>query len=156
MKPSVYLAGPIAGFTIDAARVWRTHAIWKLKKHGIRGIDPLAGAEKLQGDEVQTKQAPELDPFTSAKGIMCQDFYYCTHADMVLVNFTGATKISIGSVMEAAWAYQCRTPLVIISRTHGVMVGVETHDHTMLRSAADYWVDDLDTGLDICVKVLGQ
>lgn len=162
MKPSVYLAGPIAGLTIEEARAWRYHAILKLDEHGIRGIDPLAGAQSLDRNAVQSKQAPELDPFTSAKGIMCQDFYYCTHADMVICNFLGATKVSIGSVMECAWAYQCRTPLVIVGASCQASSISDTsqlvcvHDHTMLRSAADYWVDDVETALDICVKVLGQ
>lgn len=146
IERSVYLAGPIAGLTYQQAREWRWAAKSYFKPYGIKVYDPLNGAEHLMDAGVLDTSSHEENPMTSAKGIMAQDFLYCTKAGMVLANFTGANRISCGTVMECAWAYQARVPLVV--------VGDDLHDHTMLHSAADFWVDTLAVALEICRKVL--
>ncbi len=49
MKPTVYLAGPIAGCDKGEANDWRWHVAGKLRASGIVGISPLR-CEPLVGE----------------------------------------------------------------------------------------------------------
>jgi len=117
MSKSIYLAGPITGLTFDDADEWRIQARTELAKHGIDGLSPLRGKSYLR---MLGELSPECVKEGSAgilstpRAIMTRDFYDATTCDVLLVNLLGATHISTGTVMELAWAYQKRTPTVVI------------------------------------------
>jgi nucleoside 2-deoxyribosyltransferase len=137
MNRSVYLAGPIAGLTSEQAREWRRGAAGYLRNYGIEAYDPLDGpAEK--GSITLSAQTP--------RGILAQNLHYCTRAGIILCNFTGATRVSIGSIMECAWAFQLRKPLVVVADDH--------HDHEMLNPATDFSCEGLDEALHVVRMLL--
>ena len=101
MKESLlYLAGPITGVSFDGCTDWREYVAGKLPKY-IRGVSPMRG-KKYLSNETAVKDAYENHPLSSSKGITCRDRFDTTRCDMVFVNFLGAKKASIGTVMEIA------------------------------------------------------
>ncbi len=155
---TVYLAGPIAGLTYAGATDWRHYAqnaLWApFGTTGIKALSPMRGKDYL------AKRPGRLDadktdysafgPLSTPRGIMCRDHYDATRCDVMLVNLLGAEKVSIGTVMEMAWAYERKTPVVCVIEDSG-----NPHDgHPMLLQTIDFRVNNLPEGVDVVKGIL--
>lgn len=149
-KPTVYLAGPITGLSFDRATDWRQTAKAYFEDKGIDALSPLRGKSYLD-KELNIKDSYEDLPLSSARGIYTRDRFDCNRADVVLINLLGATKVSIGTVMEIAWADAAGKPIVLIIDTTG-----NVHDHAMVREAAGFRVNNLDEALFIVNVLLNK
>lgn len=142
----VYLSGPMKGWSFEAASEWRNYVMAKLPDH-IKGLDPFRGKkEYLQNIKVLGDTYRDT-PLTSAEAITCRDRWDATRCDVVLVNMLGATAVSIGTVMEIAWADAHRIPIVLVMEPGNI------HSHAILNEVCAYIVPTLDEGIEI-VKVL--
>lgn len=146
--PYCYLAGPITGLTYDEAVDWRAEASSFLLGRGIIPLSPLRGKEYLRGVGKLKDHYGELSVLSSSRGIVTRDRWDCTRADAVLVNFEGTDRISIGTVMECAWADAARIPIVM------VLPPGNPHDHAMLREVAGFLVPSLREGLEVVSALL--
>lgn len=147
----LYCAGPITGHDFSKANDWRDYVASKLKaktknSFPIVVLSPLRGKDYLK-NEKELKDAYEEHPLSSQKGIAIRDFYDVKRADMVLANFLGAQKISIGTIMEIAWAYAWRIPIVVIMEENN------PHNHAMIREIA-LVVSNLDEAIEIVKRIL--
>lgn len=148
----VYLAGPITGLSYGEATDWRQHAKAKLAQHGIRGLDPMRCKSYLKhvaeftadGDKYK-----DLGAFSSNRGIMTRDRFDATRCALLLVNFLGAERVSIGTCMEIAWADAHRIPIICAIEAEG-----NPHDHGMISEAIGFRVDNLDLAIEIAVGIL--
>jgi hypothetical protein len=68
--------------------------------------------------------------------------------DAILVNFLGATKVSIGSVLEIAWADAWRKPIIIVMEKENI------HSHAMIREMAGFITSSLDEAITIATAIL--
>ena len=126
--------------------------------HGIKGLSPMRGKEYLSHIESlpALKNADEdyeysaLGVLSSSRGIMTRDYFDCNRCTVLLVNLAGAKTVSIGTVMEIAWAYARRTPIVAIIERHG-----NPHEHGMLREALGYRVETLEEALHLVKSIIG-
>ena len=147
----IYLAGPIAGLTFDDADEWRVQARTELAKAGIEGMSPLRGKSYLRALGTLTSQCVDegrAGLLSLPRSIMTRDYYDATTCDVLLVNLLGATRISIGTMMEVAWAYQLRTPIVCCMEEGNV------HEHAMLDEAIGFRVKTLEEGIAVCLAIL--
>jgi nucleoside 2-deoxyribosyltransferase len=156
----VYLAGPITGLSYSGCTDWREYAIAALDKNGIQGLSPLRGKEYLKdetsisdnyNDGVRSNESLGrlASVMSSQRGIYYRDKFDCERADFVIVNMLGAERVSIGTVMEIAWAAAAKTPIVLIMEKDG-----NIHEHSMLREACAFRVDNLDDALHVTTAVL--
>jgi hypothetical protein len=95
---TVYLAGPITGCTYTGCTDWRSYAKNILSVAGITGLDPMRGKDYLLNEKSLGNDYPH--PLSCPRGIMTRDYWDCTRCDVLLVNFLGAEKVSIGTVMK--------------------------------------------------------
>jgi nucleoside 2-deoxyribosyltransferase len=147
----IYLAGPIAGLTFDDADEWRIRARAELAKANIDGMSPLRGKSYLRNLGALTAVCVDEGKaglLSLPRSIMTRDYYDATSCDVMLVNLLGATRISIGTMMEVAWAYQKRTPVVCCMEDGNV------HEHAMLHEAIGFRVQTLEEGIAVCVAIL--
>lgn len=142
----VYLAGPITGTTYDGCTGWREHAAAVLAPHGLVGLSPMRGKDYLAAESTIADQYDET-VLSSQRGIMTRDRWDAHRTDILLVNLLGAERVSIGTVMEIAWADSVRAPIVLAMESGGL------HDHAMVREAAGFIVPTLDEALDIVVAL---
>ena len=143
---TVYLAGPITGQSYGGATEWREQAIERLAKRGITGLSPMRGKYYL---EKFTDIPDYVDvPLSTARGITTRDRWDCFRCDVLLVNLTGTSRVSIGTVMEIAWADAARKPIVL------AMEPGSLHDHSMVREAAGYILPTLEDALTIVEAIL--
>lgn len=150
MNKSVYLVGPITGCSYKGCTDWREHAKAFLNNHGISALNPMRGKDYLL-HETSVADKYDLHVMSTSRGIMTRDYFDCTNAGVILANFVGASRVSIGSVMECAWAYNNKKPIIAIMEKDGNL-----HDHSMIREAIGYRVEDLDEGLHIAAAILGD
>ncbi|MCC6404823.1 MAG: nucleoside 2-deoxyribosyltransferase [Candidatus Yanofskybacteria bacterium] len=142
----IYLAGPIVGSTYEECTRWRTHVAELLPPH-IVAASPMRGKQYLRPAGVITGPHEEL-PLSSQKGITCRDRMDVMRCDLILVNLVGARTVSIGTVMEIAWADAFRKPIVI------AMDDPNVHWHSMIREVAGFIVPTLDEAVSVAVAVL--
>jgi len=142
----LYCAGPVSGTSYEECTDWRAYVASKLPGH-ITAISPMRGKKYLSAEK-SIKDCYEEHPLSCQRGITCRDRMDVARSDMILVNLIGATKISIGSVMETAWADAGRKPIVLVMEKNNI------HSHSMLREVAGFIVDDLDEAIDIVIAVL--
>lgn len=153
---TVYLAGPIAGQSYDGATGWRDFAIADLAAAGIKGLSPMRAKEYLKnverdvGFSATCEEYGHLSPLSGPRGIMTRDRFDATRCDVLLVNLLGATKVSIGTMMELAWADLRRTPSVVCVEGDGS----NPHEHAMVWEATGFRVNTLQHGLDIIKGIL--
>jgi nucleoside 2-deoxyribosyltransferase len=144
-KKKIYLAGPISGLTFEQSTEWRNE-VKKMLAPSIDGFSPMRGKEQLKREAVIVGAYGD-DPLTSIDGINVRDHNDVRTSDAILVNFLGAKTVSIGTVMEIAWAQELRKPTVIVMETDNI------HRHCILEYGAIV-VDNLMDGVQIINEIL--
>ncbi|OGZ29841.1 MAG: hypothetical protein A2931_02330 [Candidatus Niyogibacteria bacterium RIFCSPLOWO2_01_FULL_45_48] len=142
----LYLAGPITGVSYGESTDWREYVSKKLPPH-IKGVSPMRG-KKYLSQERKIADSYEKEPLSCQKGITCRDRMDVMRADAIIVNFLGAKKVSIGSIMEIAWADAWRKPIIIVMEMDNV------HNHSMVREVSGFIVATLDEAIEIATAVL--
>jgi len=143
----VYLIGPITGLSWEGSTDWRGHAQKVLDHAGIIGVNPLRAKEYLK-EEKNIKDSYDI-VLSTARGITTRDRWDCFSCDVVLANLIGAKTVSIGTMMELAWADSKRKPIVIAMEKEGNL-----HDHSMVREVCGYRVESLEAALDVTKAIL--
>jgi nucleoside 2-deoxyribosyltransferase len=162
MMKKVYLAGPITGCTWGESEDWRDEIV-RLAFHSgrftnVEFFSPLRGKEYLK-DEAEIKDSYSQHQMSTAKSIMLRDHHDVKTSDAVIVNLMGAKRVSIGTVMEVAWAYERRTPVIAIMEPPvSQETGFEAsqgniHEHSMLNEAIWWRVQNLQDALK-CLRLL--
>jgi nucleoside 2-deoxyribosyltransferase len=142
----VYLAGPISICSYEQAVGWRDYVRSKLPPH-IKGMSPMRWKTYL-GSEKAIKDHYDNHPLATTRGITTRDRNDTMRADLVFVNFLGAERVSIGTVIEIGWADMLRKPIVIC------MTPDNPHWHGMVRECAGFIVPTLDEGIETAIAVL--
>lgn len=144
-----YLCGPMSGQTMNQCSTWRTKAVEELWDY-YECLSPLRGKEFIPADQV-------LDPFTNtqnevgsvmigAKGILSRDTWDVSRCDVILAVFEDTDRVSIGSVMEIAFAHAYRKPIVAVLD--------DRHRHPFTVEAITHLCPDLDTALEVMRRLV--
>lgn len=145
-KAKVYLAGPITGCNWGESEDWRDEFKRLTAETNIAGYSPMRGKEYLK-KEAEISDSYQNMKMSTQRAIMARDFWDVTTSDAILVNFTEAKRVSIGTVMECAWAWQLKKPLIVIMEPGNL------HEHSMLREATDWHVQTLDEAIAILLTL---
>jgi nucleoside 2-deoxyribosyltransferase len=161
---TVYLAGPITGLSYGEATDWRSQARDYLGRSGIKAVSPLRAkvylrdmnniADSYTDDEINTLAADKaaLTNMSTPRGITSRDRFDCLNCSVILANLLGANeRVSIGTVMEIAWADSHRIPAVVIMEKEG-----NPHDHAMVNECTAFRVASLEEGLEVVRAILGD
>ena len=150
----VYLAGPITGLSYKGCTEWRDSVVTALAAHGITGLSPMRGKEYLETlNEPMTADGNRYQKFgtlSTNRGIMTRDHWDATRCDVLLVNLMGAPKVSIGTVMEIAWAWDNRIPVVCAMEEGNI------HEHGMVLEALGFRVSTLEEAVHVTIAILGR
>jgi len=156
----IYLAGPITGCTYRNCTSWR-HAFeeflaeamqnvyWRPEE--VRCLSPMRAKDYLNQVGVINKDYPsfQFGPLSCSRGIISRDFFDCTRSDLLVVNLLGATITSIGTMMELAWAYQKRTPSIVIMEREGNL-----HEHPFVWETTSFRVTSIEEAVHTALAVL--
>lgn len=142
MKHYVYLAGPITGLTYDGASDWREKFSARMNSDKVECLSPLRGKEFLRGQGVLHSGTYD-GSLTTGKAITRRDYFDCTRSTVVFINLKDSQRVSIGTVMEIAWAYQKQIPTIVVMEPGNI------HSHVMLNESSTYIVSTLEEGEEI-------
>lgn len=147
MKPSIYLAGPITGISYGDSVDWRQQ-VKLLLSPDIDCFSPMRGKQYLS-KETAIADSYEDILLSSQRGIFARDSLDCLRCDALFVNLLGATRVSIGTVMEISWAWSYRKPIILVMEKEG-----NIHEHAMLREACPLRVSTFNDGIAIARTLL--
>lgn len=147
MHNKVYLAGPITGTSYGECTSWRDYAKSFFDKYNVNAYSPMRGKAYLSNED---KVADSYSNFTMASinGINNRDYNDCKTSDVILVNLLDSTRVSIGTVMEIAWARAFQIPVIIVMEKEN-----NVHDHGML-TFGHIIVPTLEEGMLATLQIL--
>lgn len=125
MNKKIYLAGPITGYSYGNVTEWREGTKKRLEECGLLVYSPMRGKAYLSKED-RVKDSYADHTMSSINGINVRDYNDVKTSGAILVNLVGSTRVSIGTVMEIAWARAFQIPVVIIMDKSNI------HDHGML------------------------
>lgn len=151
-RATVYLAGPIAHTKDDKAFEWRDEVGTWLVDLGYNILSPLRGKHLLKGVAIggDMKQYQSYGPFYESAGIMARDHFDVCRADVLFVNLLGHHRTT-GTIMEMAWAYHMRKPMIVAIEDEG-----NGHDmHPMIAECLTFRSNSLDGAVSMLDMVVG-
>lgn len=156
MKHTVYLSGPMGGCTFEEMTGWRKQAEKELNSDSVKCTLPTRSI------------TPKYHPHETDRWINRRDHFDCTKASAVLVNLQGMKSISVGTVMEIAWAYDRHIPVVCIvdkePKKHGIIHegtslfvnAPEIHKHPMMVDSITQVVYSVEDGINFVKELLSE
>lgn len=148
-KPTVYLAGPIAGCNKGQANDWRKYVDEHLQKHNIVGVSPLR-CEPLIGKKYELVYD---DPkFGTPRAIKAKNSYDVRNCNMTIAYLPAnivEKRASWGTAWELGGIYFLGKPSIVVTDSEYLT------KHPLVGGAADWCLDNLDDAIDVCVGILG-
>lgn len=147
-RKAIFLAGPLTGISYNDALEWR--------KYVERRLPPdIIAFSALRGKEYVTKESALKDAYpdhllSTPQGTIARDRFDVSRCDALFVNFLKANRVSIGTIMEMAWADARRIPIILAMEDGNV------HDHAFVRQVAAFITDDLDEAIRTAVNVVAM
>jgi nucleoside 2-deoxyribosyltransferase len=148
MSYLVYLAGPITGCSFGEAVDWREEFAEALPVN-IVGMSPMRGKDYLKHLDEIPCDCDEIGILSGPKAVVTRDYNDCTRCDCIVVNLLGAERVSIGTVMEIAWAKAFDVPVVLVMEKEG-----NIHDHIMIQECCGFRTDNLESARSIVTAIL--
>lgn len=155
MKHLVYLAGPITGLSYEGCTDWRDVVLKKLNSNKVECLTPMRGKgfllnEKATTAGLEAEYEKYKNVIVTGKGITRRDMFDTLRSTCLFVNLLGAKRVSIGTCMELAWAYQNQIPTVVIMEKGNL------HEHVMLVEACTYVVETIEEGVELTRFLLNE
>lgn len=151
MKHYVYLAGPISGLSYQGSTDWRDLVSNSLNSDNVECLSPMRGKLfLLQENAISANTETYGNVITTGKGITRRDMFDTLRATCLFVNLLEAKRISIGTCMEIAWAYQNQIPIVAI------MEDGNLHEHAMVVEALTYKVGTIEDAVQLVKFLLNE
>lgn len=138
MKQSVYLSGPMGGCSFKEMNDWRAYVAERLNSNTLKCILPTRSFTE------------KSNPTETDKWINRRDYFDCVRSQCVLVNFQGMKTLSIGTIMEIAWAYQKQIHIICVCEPDG------PQNHPMLKDSITHEVSSLDEGIAAVRELLSE
>lgn len=145
---TVYLAGPITGSSYGQATEWRDYAKDLLESSGeYKCLTPMRGKEALK--HIERFEPNGYDGVASNHNICHRDEYDVHRSDVLLVNLAGATRVSIGTMMEIAWGHHAGKFVITVLDSAD-----NPHNHAFVIENSSMVVTSLDAAIEYLLKVL--
>ena len=141
-KPSLYLAGPTGILFWDKITEWRIYVKQTLGDCGIDCISPLRHKEYLVGRDLIGDSHHELI-MSTATGVFTQSMFDVERTSGLFVNLLGTKQVCISTVMEIAFAWSIRHPIIVVMERDNI------HQQSMLNNAVSWVVETIDDGIEI-------
>lgn len=128
----IYTVGPISGFSADQVYDYFERVKEQLTEYGYIVFSPLAGKAQLRTELQFRSHGYDNIPIATNHAIFGRDRWMVKQSDVIYANFIGCgDRVSIGSMMELAWAFDNDKHVVIAMEPDNI------HRHAFVLEAAD-------------------
>ena len=129
----IYLSGPITGGSYSDATDWRNTVSDTIRHENdpinIQVVSPMRHREYLL-QETNVKDGYDDHILSCGKAIVARNKFDINRSDLIIMNFLGAKKASIGSMLELGWANASNVPVICVMDEENV------HSHAMVREVS--------------------
>jgi len=143
----IYLAGPITGKSFDEVMNRYREKTAILTDFGYYVLSPMTAKGGLKGVSAFTSTG-NAGPVANDHSIFERDRWMVTQAEVVLADLSNAHAVSIGTMMELAWASYLGKHTVL------VMGDGNVHDHAFVKEAADVRFPTLEDAYDYLKELI--
>jgi len=137
----VYLAGLIST-THPESLAWRDEAAFRLVENC--GLDVLS---PVRGKDMATSTDGGLStPEQTNKSIILRDYNDIQQADILLVNLNlwGSSRPLVGTLMELAWAWEMKMPVVAVCSKGDRLM----RDHPFVQECVSHYCETVEEAID--------
>ena len=132
----IYLAHPIGGLDYSNIMDYYYGAETVLQAAGYQTLCPMRGKAYLR-NEKELRPDGYQQPVSTNHAIIERDLWMVQQSNIVLVDLSGAKAISVGCMMELAWAHLLRRHTIVVMEEYNV------HRHAFVLEAADIVFENL-------------
>jgi nucleoside 2-deoxyribosyltransferase len=136
----IYCGHPITGLSFEAIERYYRQMSEVLRSYGYEVFHPMVGKGYLRLER-ELKPAGYQQPLSTNHAIIERDRWMVMQSDVVYFDFTDATSVSIGCIMELAWAHDHGKHTVV------VMGSGNPHYHAFVLEAADVLFETEDEAI---------
>lgn len=129
----VYVGGSITGKTFEECCDYFKGLAARVRACGYDAYHPMIGKAPLKDsiDNSDVLPGHGFDvPISRNSEIVMRDRWMVKNADIILMDFTDATQVSIGSCFEMAWANLLQKQLIVVMQKGNL------HDHCFVTESA--------------------
>jgi len=137
----IYLAGPIANLSHEQASQWRLYVETALPEFEV--FNPM-----VYNNDTENDNLPNYNGTKRGGEIWQIDKTNLENSDLILANFTGSEKVSIGTAVEIGMAVQLNIPIIVVMENNNI------HRHPFICVPAEFVCDNLDKAIDYCKFIL--
>jgi nucleoside 2-deoxyribosyltransferase len=145
----IYLVHPISGLSYEEVVNYYSAKVKFCRDLGLEVLCPMTGKGYLRNEVALRAHGYDKHPASTNHAIFERDKWMVMQADMIYASFCGAKAVSIGSVMELAWASHLGKHSIVALEQENI------HRHAFVLGAADVIFDteaDADVYLTNLVK----
>lgn len=147
-RARIYLCGPISGASYQGATSWRESTKAYLQNCGFEAYSPMRGKEYLSTQQSIPALQQDAHKLAQNQAINARDSWDVRRCDILLANLEDAQRVSIGSLMEIADAWNQGKYIVLVMKPGDI------HDHPFVRARASIVFEFLDEAVDYITEVL--
>lgn len=126
----IYLVHPISGYVAEEVFQYYKDTEARLKAIGYDVLTPMYGQRYLRCDK-EVRAFGYTMPCTTNHAIMGRDHWMVKQCDILYANLIGTKTVSIGGMMEMAWAYDNDKHIIVSLEKENI------HAHAFVYEAAD-------------------
>jgi len=128
---NVYVAHPITGSTRDQVLGYYARIQAALIPNGFTVYWPMIAKGPLKPETTYKSTGYDAFPQSTNHAIRNRDRFMVKHCDILYLDLTGTTTVSIGCVMELAWASDAGKHIVVIMAKENI------HRHAFVLECSD-------------------
>lgn len=146
--PVVYFAHPISGVSLEVVQQYYDD----IRKMFGKICFVQTPMDVVARTDLSERKESFKDPAMVNDVITNRDYKFIEGCDVIFANLSKCTRVSIGTVMEIAWAYAHHKYIIIVMdkeglHEHGMILGTHPVVFTDFKSAAQHLVDYCMTGI---------
>lgn len=140
---SIYCAHPISGLTWDEVVDYYKNIKTTLQDIGLEVFQPMTGKNAIRTEIGERFQPADFRAEVATNhAIIERDRWMVEHCDLLYLDLTGVKNISIGCMMELAWAHLLGKYTIVIMEEGNI------HRHAFVVEAADIVFDFPQKAID--------
>ncbi|HKM20132.1 MAG TPA: nucleoside 2-deoxyribosyltransferase [Candidatus Dojkabacteria bacterium] len=146
--PVVYFAHPISGVSLEVVQQYYDD----IRKMFGKICFVQTPMDVVARTDLSERKESFKDPAMVNDVITNRDYKFVEGCNVIFANLSKCTRVSIGTVMEIAWAYAHHKYIIIVMdkeglHEHGMILGTHPVVFTDFNSAAQHLVDYCMTGI---------
>lgn len=142
----IYIAGSISGQSGEDVVSYFKNTKSRLIGMGFEVFSPMTGKGFFR-NEIKFKASGYNNPVSTNHAIIERDHWMVSTVDIVYCNLTMAKNVSIGSMMELAWAHHMGKHTVLAMQADNI------HQHAFVIEAADIIFESHEDAIEYLSKL---